>query len=52
MELNQAINVTEQAVMLAVKNVGSVEDMELILSAWKTVKETNDADSDTATDDI
>ena len=38
MSLEQAMNIMEQAVQLAVKGCGSTGDMKAVLVAWDTVR--------------
>ena len=38
MTQEQAINIMEQATMLAVKGTTSINDMKLIITAWDTLK--------------
>ena len=38
MNYEQAMNIMEQAVMLAVKGAQTLNDVKLIVTAWETIK--------------
>ena len=39
MNTEQAMNIMEQAVLLATKSAQSINDQKLIISAWETIKD-------------